>query len=170
MRLVKKKVQVARHYKVTDRTVRNWIKSGMPVRKDGTFDLDTIDQWHLERKGVLPPPSAGGELEQSQTKGKDFYDAENKRWQAKTRKLEYRKRRGELLEKERVVELFVARIQAVKQGLLSLERSLPPQLIACRDERAMAVVIRQAVRRLLEAYARPLPAKIVQQETESTEG
>jgi hypothetical protein len=52
----------------------------------------------------------------------------------------------------------VARILAVKQGLQSLARALPPLLIHCRAEREMEAIIARTVRDLLEGYATPLPA------------
>jgi hypothetical protein len=92
--------------------------------------------------------------------GKDFWDGQNKKFQAQRRELELRHRRGELVERKEVEQLFVARIMAVKQGLLILARALPPQLAACSSEREMEPIIHRAVRNLLEAFARPLPETI----------
>lgn len=39
------KSEVARHYGRTRRTIYDWIKKGMPIEEDGTFDLDKIDHW-----------------------------------------------------------------------------------------------------------------------------
>lgn len=96
---------------------------------------------------------------QDQESGSDRYwwDKESKKYQARLRELDYRKRLGELIERSRVEDEFVARVHAVKKALIALERALPPDLIACRTEREMSEVIRKAVRNVLENFARSLP-------------
>jgi hypothetical protein len=73
------------------------------------------------------------------------------------RELDYRKRQGELVERDQVEKEFVARILAFKNSLLALERSLPPDLIHCKSEGELAAVLQRAHRSLLKQYSRPLP-------------
>ena len=73
--------------------------------------------------------------------------------------MDLRQRRGELVERQEVEQLFISRIMAVKQGLLNLPRGLPPQLIHCKEEREMEGIIARVVRELLESFSRPLPEK-----------
>ena len=91
---------------------------------------------------------------------KDYWDMRGKKAQAQKRELDLRQRRGELVERREVEQLFIARIMAVKQGLLNLSRGLPPQLRQCRDEREMEGIIARAVRDLLESFSRPLPENL----------
>lgn len=165
--------ETAAHYGKSVRTLRRWSRAGMPVLPGNRYDLDQIDRWLERKKGAIrldeseSPAAEGGEQPGAGEpslpqpgQGKDHWDAKNKEWQAKQRELEYRKKQGELVQKEEVESLFVGRILAVKQGLLSLERALPPELISCKSEREMAAVIRRSVRGLLEEYSRPLPAHL----------
>ena len=164
--------QTAEYYGKSVRTLRRWSRAGMPILPGNRYDLDQIDFWLDTRKGVAPAQEQdskeaqgepGGAPPAPPASGKDHWEAQNKEWQARQRELDYRKRAGELVEKSEVEQLFVARIVAVKQGLLSLERSLPPELIGCKSEREMAAVIRRSVIALLEEYSRQLPAHIVGQ-------
>ncbi len=142
---------VASHVGKSRRTVFRWVKKGMPTLPDGRFDLDQIDLWLQKRNGIGEPA-----VQASTEDGKDFWDKENKKHQAKLRELEYRKRKRELIERRQIDDLLVGRVQAVKAGLLALERSLPPELIACKTEREMSSVIRRHVRGLLERYSKPI--------------
>jgi len=151
----------ATHYQKSDRTVRRWVKEGMPIEPGGRYDLDKIDAWLLRKRGgrklapIASDDSQGPAAEEDQDK--HYWDKENKRLQAAERELKLQVRQGQLIEKAEMGREFVARIHAVKQGLLSLARSLPPDLIHCQNERQMADVIERAVKALLNSYARPLP-------------
>jgi hypothetical protein len=92
--------------------------------------------------------------------GKDYEDARMKKARADLLEMDLRQRRGELVPLKEVEQMFVARIMAVKQGLLALSRALPPQLVICQTEREMEPVIHKAVYGLLEAFARPLPESL----------
>jgi hypothetical protein len=148
--------ELAAHFGKTKRTVHNWIRRGLPRRDDGTFDRQTVQNWLDGKQGVAPEPSPG-QNDTDRGGGKDWWDKENKKYQARMRELEYRRKAGEYVLWKKVEDEFVARILAVKHALLALERSLPPDLVACRTEREMAVIIRRVIYGILERFARPLP-------------
>lgn len=136
----------------------------MPRLSKRRFDRQQIQTW-LDRKDGQAPPAIvlmGDHFQPTLPvqSGKDFWDAQNKKFQAQRRELDLKKRRGELVERREVDQLFVARIMAVKQGLLILPRALPPQLATCSHEREMEPIIRRAVQDLLETFARPLPENL----------
>lgn len=161
--IVKGLAAVALHFNKSERQVRRWVKDGLPRLSGGRFDLLQVQAW-LDRRqggrGPVPPedPEAHGQL--PLIGDKDHWDKQGKKFQAQLRELEYRQKLGELIEVTTVRELLVARILAVKQGLLSLARALPPELASCHGEREMEAVIAREVRVLLEAYSRPLPAEL----------
>jgi hypothetical protein len=177
--------ELAERYGKSVRTVFRWKRKGMPTREDGRFDLSAVEAW-LERKAGVGEPDVGAAVEgggadraaggqrgavatRRDFDGKEFWDKEGKQWQAKLRELDFRKRVGELIEVRRVEDEFVARIQAAKLALLALERSLPPELIACRSEREMSSVIHRAVRDVLTGFSRPLPAEMHPNATEAAD-
>jgi len=111
----------------------------------------------ISRETTLPFSNDGSETVRDD---RDYWDKENKRLQVQQRKIDIQKKKKELIERKTVEDMFVARVSAVKQGLLSLSRALPPQLIVCRSEVEMSVVISKAVHDLLETYSRPLPSHL----------
>lgn len=157
--VVRGKAAVAEHFGVSVRQVRNWERAGMPGRVGRSYDLVKIQLWRDHKQG------RGGEGDPRQGflavgRGKDFQEERLKRAQADLKEMEVRRERGELVPLREVEQMFVARIMAVKQGLLSLSRALPPQLVVCQTEREMEPVITKAVYALLNAFARPLPESL----------
>lgn len=138
--------------------------------KEGVVDGPApIDGDGFRNDGNTIEPVRNGEGEEAQEislsetdseSDRYWWDKESKKYQARLRELDYRKRLGELIERVKVEDEFVARVHSVKKALIALERALPPELIACRTEREMSEVIRKAVRNVLENFARPLPKEI----------
>lgn len=150
---------VAEHFRKSVRQVRNWRREGMPVLSGDRYDLVQIESWRAQKKGGRGPAAPDGRQPALVREGdKDYQDMRAKRAMADLRELEYKLRRGEVVERKEVEQLFVSRIMAVKQGLLNLSRSLPPQLSHCQEEREMEILIARAVRELLDDFSRPLPA------------
>ena len=163
--IVKGKVAVADHFGVSERQVRRWGKDpDFPKLSGRRFDLLQIQAWRDRKDGqAAPRPAAPADPRQpllSAQSGKDFEDARMKRARANLLELDLKQRRGELVPLQEVEKMHEARIMAVKQGLLSLSRALPPQLVVCQTEREMEPVIAKAVRNLLESFARPLPENL----------
>ena len=130
--------------------------------RHGLYDLARVQKWWVQniREGNLDSSNVDDES------SKGYWDKESKKYQAGLRELELKKRRGELIEWSEVEDLFVARIGAVKAGLIAFERSMVPDLIMCRAERDMAIIIRKAVRTLLDGFARELPPAIMPKESQ----
>lgn len=157
--------RVRRHFGKSLRQVQRWARQGMPILSGGRYDLGQIEAWRRLKKGGRGPAAAGDPRGQGQPDlvaegDKDYWDMRQKRAQARQRELDLRRKQGELVERSEVEALFIARIMAVKQGLLNFSRGLPPQLIHCREEREMEVIIARAIRELLESFSRPLPETI----------
>jgi phage terminase Nu1 subunit (DNA packaging protein) len=157
--IVKGKAAVAEHFGVSVRQVRNWEMAGMPGRSGRDYDLVKIQLWRDQRPGVRgrapADPDAHGQLQLQPRK--ELEEERLLKNRADKLELENRRRRGELIERAEIEQLFITRIMALKQRLLSLPRELPPKLIVCRSEREQEAVIARAVRLLLEAFSRPLP-------------
>jgi len=157
--------KVARHFGKSLRQVQRWAKQGMPILSGGRYDLMQIETWRRLKKGGRGPaarvdPWGQGQPDLVAENDKDYWDMRGKKAQAQERELNLRRKRGELVARAEVEQLFIARIMAVKQGLLNLSRGLPPQLIHCKEEREMEGIIARAVRDLLESFSRPLPDNI----------
>ena len=159
------KRSVAAHFGKSERQVRRWCKDPSFPRLSGRrYDLLQVQTWLDRRDGQAPArPAGSGNPEQpflTVQSGKDYEDARLKKARAELLEMDLKVRRGELVPTQEVEQMFVARILAVKQGLLSLSRTLPPQLAALREEREIEAVIRRVVHHLLEDFSRPLPKSL----------
>jgi phage terminase Nu1 subunit (DNA packaging protein) len=155
---------VAEHFGVSDRTVRNWIKAGMPKLSRRRFDLLQIQAWLDRRQGLEPTagPRAPGDPRQPElpvSRGKDYQEERLKRAKADLVEMEVRRRRGELVEWVQVEEWNERKILEVKQRLLILIQALPPQLVNL-NEREMVPIITRAVLDVLRGFAQPMPESL----------
>lgn len=56
---------IAEAFHVTNRTVRNWVKSGCPINPDRSYSLFNVHEWLLDReRAKLTVIAEGGTLEQ----------------------------------------------------------------------------------------------------------
>jgi hypothetical protein len=113
----------------------------MPVLSNGRYDLGQITLWRSRKQGVA---------------GKDFWDMENKRLQAEKREIELQEMQGKLIKVVTLEALLAPRAMAYRQGIVALQRTLPPRLARCMSLREMEAVIAQAGRELLANVLRPL--------------
>ena len=70
----------------------------------------------------------------------------------KLKELTYLVETKNLIPRDEILSMFLARIQMVKQGLLSFCRILPPMLVG-KDAREMADILKMQTRQLLERYS-----------------
>lgn len=166
--VVKGQQAVADHFAVSDRTVRNWIKDGMPKRPGGRYDLPEIQRWLDAREG-LPfgrPPGSGQPDDPRQGtladgSGKSYQEERFKKFKANLAELEYRQRVGELIEVRELEALLTPRAMAYRQGLVAFEQLLSPKLAGAlglppESMRLMNVIIRQVTREVLAKVLRAL--------------
>jgi len=136
---------VAKAMGVTERTVRNWRKSGMPVRSDGRFDLGAIRTWRARGgKGL-----SGAHYRRE----RDKWEAKYREIKARLATLELKQRTGQLLPRERVEGKRVRQIQATKQALLAVPAAVAPQLVGLDPREIQALLrdrITDAISRLAE--------------------
>lgn len=94
-RVVKTPGELADYVGRTERTIGDWIRSGMPVLPgQAGFDLDAIDRWMEGRKKA---PKGKGK---DQDKDADYWQTEYRKNKAKLSEIELKLRRGDLLPKE----------------------------------------------------------------------
>jgi len=162
--IVKGTKAVATHFEVSRRTVQRWSGDpSFPKLPGRRFDLVQIQVWLDLRDGRPPaPPQRGTGLQQPDLtveRGKDFQDERLKRAKADLAEMAVRQRRGELVEWAKVEEFNERKILDVKQRLLILAQSLPPQLVNLH-EREMVPIITRAVLDVLKGFAQPMPESL----------
>lgn len=145
--------EVAAHFGRTKRSIVNWGKKGMPALPSGYYDLEAIAQWAF-REGLIPEipgassspdPEAGG-------LGKAHYEIELRRLQAELKRIELDKEMGKLIPLEEVEAGRVARVMAIKRGLLAVPRAMAPQLVGL-EAREIEALLQEKVRELIGRFA-----------------
>ena len=134
---------VAKTFGVSVRTIWNWIKEGMPTRKEGGYDLEEIYRWKLEKDG-----EAGDEGKQ-----KHHWETHYRQYKALLAEIDYRKALGELVTREEVEEGRVQRILTVKKALLGLPARLAPQVVNLEIKKAEEI-IKIRIEEIINDFAR----------------
>jgi len=132
---VDSQVKVARLFAVSERTVNYWIREGMPVNNDGTYNIAAIQEWRyawLNRK-------------KKKDSKKIDWDEELKRRRALKVELEIRAMRKELIPRREAEREILREFGAIKQRLLGL-----PRIIAVRIRGLTTRGAEHMIRRLME--------------------
>jgi len=139
--IVKTAEEVAKVMEVTYRTVQRWKREGMPVTKEGFYDLEEIKAWHLSTlaKG-------------KRAKGKDFWDEKISKFKAGLLELELLETSGMLLPKEEVERDRNDRIMAVKRTFLALPTRMAP-ILAMKEPREIEALLSEAVGEIIDEFA-----------------
>ena len=117
---------VAAFFKISARTVRYWIKDGMPITREGVYDLQKIQEWRLSNdKRENKKEDKNDETDKSAK----FYEQEYRKYKAELAKIEYEKKIGELLVRSDVEAASIQKILAVKTSLLAIPKQMTPQLV-----------------------------------------
>jgi len=133
--------EVAKVMEVTYRTVQRWKREGMPVTKEGFYDLEEIKAWHLSTlaKG-------------KRAKGKDFWDEKISKFKAGLLELELLETSGLLLPKEEVERDRINRIMTVKRTFLALPTRMAP-ILAMKEPREIEALLQEAVGEIIDEFA-----------------
>jgi phage terminase Nu1 subunit (DNA packaging protein) len=135
-------VQVGKTFGVSERTVYNWLRNGMPVTESGHYDIDAIYAWKIEREAD----------------GKDVglrqkWETHFRQYKALTAEIEYRRKLGELVTKDEMEQGRVQRILIIKRALLGLPARLAPQVVNLEIKKAEEI-IRIRIEEIIGDFAR----------------
>jgi len=134
--------EVAKIMEVNWRTVYRWKREGMPVTKDGYYDLEEIKRWHDGRSG-----DAEEEFE-----GKIYWETKLRKYKASLLELELKRVTGELLPRDEVEKGRIARIIAIKRSFLALPTRLAP-VLAMKEPREIEVELYEAISEIIDEFA-----------------
>lgn len=141
--IIKTQEDLAKALKTTTRTIRRYVRDGMPRTKLGYYDLAEIQKWCLEKnKGDSKPDK----------KNANEWDVEYRKTKALLADLQYREAIGELLPKEEVEKGRVARVLAIKRAFLALPRAVAPQLVGL-EPREIEAFLMERVRDMITRFA-----------------
>jgi len=141
--------RVALLFGVTDKTVRSWIRAGMPVIKAGgkgkgngaLVDLAIVIQWYLDENAL------------------DVARTRLATAQSERHELDNAKARGELAVVTDVVQFISDHNAAVRAKLLAVPSKLAPQLAGINEPNVIAAGIRAEIHATLAELAEWEPAE-----------
>jgi len=141
------KKQIAGLFRVHANTLDGWIKAGLPHRKEGReyrFDLSDVISWHHQ----FISASASGDLP-------SHAEARRRRehYQAELKRLQYETAEGLLLNKERLIQIWLVVIGAMRTRLLSVPSKLTPLLFGCHGKPEIFVCLKKAIDEALNELA-----------------
>ena len=139
--IVKTAEEVAKVMDVTYRTVQRWKREGMPVTKDGYYDLEEIKSWHLSKdeKG-------------KRAKGKDFWDEKISKYKAELLKIELQKATGEVILFADHLAIMKNTIRGIKMGFLWLPRYIAPKFYQ-QDPKVICEILDNELRNIIRQFA-----------------
>lgn len=138
--------QVAKVFRVTVRTVRYWVQSGMPVMKNGRYDLAEIVAWKFIRDQSL--------LTEGRKNGDDWVGL-YRECKAKIEEIKLWTIKGNVIPKQEVERGLVQVSIAIKRALLALPRSIAPRLVGL-EPREIEAVLRERVEEIINLFAKEL--------------
>jgi phage terminase Nu1 subunit (DNA packaging protein) len=113
--------QVAHVFGVSVRTVQNWVRDGMPVMKNGKYDIKEIQAWKFLRKpGAKSKKSAEAIAENWENKYREY--------KAKLAEIDLKKAMEEVIPRAAAEETLKSLVRAFKKKILGMPRQLAPQL------------------------------------------
>lgn len=138
--IVKTAVDVAKVMDVSERTVYRWRNDGMPVTKDGYYDLEKIRVWFEARE-------ASGN-----TEGKAFWEEKIRKYKATLLELELKKVTGELVSRDEVERGRIVRVIAIKRSFLALPTRLAP-VLSMKEPREIEAELYEAISEIIDEFA-----------------
>lgn len=145
--IVDSQEKVAKVFHVSTRQVRYWIKDGMPVLGDDTYDITAIQAWRILKK---EKKAAGGKAEP------EGWDSKFRKMKALLAEIEYKKQLGELVPRDEVMSGLIQRIIAVKTAFLSLPQTVAPQLIGL-EPRQIEIILTEHIGIIIKNFSEGVP-------------
>lgn len=125
--------KVAKAFGISDRTVRYWIKDGMPITNHGTFDLTEIQAWRFIRN--KKKQSAGGRKNNIEE-----WDVKYREYKARLAEIALKKEMELLIPRERVEKDLIRISLTIKRRLLMFPRTVAPQLTGLETRQIEAIL------------------------------
>jgi len=142
--IIKTQKEAAQYASVNTRTIRRWIKNGMPRTEQGFYIKGMLD-FYKKNEGTAPDEDR---LRQQKA------EASLKETKSQLAELELKFKQGEFLNRADYEKQQVAKVIAVKRALLGMGRKLAPRLAKLRNTRKVQAIINEEVRNIIERFAK----------------
>ena len=151
-KIVRTFTEVARHFNLTERTIYDWKRFGMPVREDGSFDLMAITRWRENRNQRKPA---------NRDKDSEYWQKEYRKNKAKLAELDLKVKQGNFVAKADVISALKEIQSYVKKHLLLIPRIAPERMIGL-DVQGQAVLLGEMIETILIGMTEGQSAKKIE--------
>jgi phage terminase Nu1 subunit (DNA packaging protein) len=147
--IVDSQEQVAKAFGVSLRTIAYWAKDGMPVTRDGRYDLKEIQAWRFILKHGDGDQSNG---KPGSKKALEEWEAKYREYKALREQMRYRQEIGELVERSLIEDGLIKISLAVKRAFLALPRNIATQLVGL-EPRQIEARLRERVQEIIKDFS-----------------
>jgi len=138
--------ELARLMYVTERTILRWKKKGMPLKKEGFYDLEAVEIWRKKMLGLMPTDVSDGEPYWREMIAKN---------KARLLELKFKKVQGKLISREEVELRERMRILEAKNVFFVLPRKIAPMLVM-KNQEEIEVILYKAIREIINDFGRDI--------------
>lgn len=141
--VVKTAQEAAKVLELSYRTLLRWKEEGMPLTKEGYYDLLKITEWQFKEREKRTEKQAG----------RDFWKQEMLKKQVAILEVRLKKESGELISRLEVERAQVHKVIALKRSFLSIPRRLAPILAGTNEPRETASILEDAINEIIDEFA-----------------
>jgi len=141
--IVKTQAAAGKYASVSARTIRRWVKNGMPRTTDGCYIKGMLDMFK-QHEGSQPTEHRQRTQEA---------EANVKELKGKLLEIELKIKQGQLIERDKIEGQIVRKVVAVKRALLGLGRKLAPELAKEKNPKKVQRIIDVRTRDIIEGFA-----------------
>jgi hypothetical protein len=129
-------ITAAKRLKIKRQKIQKWISDGL-LKKRSDSKICYEEVLRVYEQGQILDKNAGNGVY-------DIFDARRAKetWQARLLELDYKKREGELLEKEEVLIFYKHMVAVVKTKILAVADRVPPLIIGDENEKRVRKILR----------------------------
>jgi len=128
---------------VSERTLFRWKKEGMPVTKEGFYDLEEISEWYKTKVGLIPA---------DESEGKFYWQELILKCKARLLEIEVAKAQGELMPRKEVEQGWAMRVSAVRAEFTALPDRVAP-ILAMKEPREIKKLLLDAIIEITDEFA-----------------
>jgi len=141
--IVKTLEELAEVMNVSERTIFRWKKEGMPVTKEGFYDLEEISEWYKTKVGLIPA---------DESEGKFYWQELILKCKARLLEIEVAKAQGELMPRQEVEQGWAMRVAAVRAEFTALPDRVAP-ILAMKEPREIKKLLLDAIIEITDEFA-----------------
>lgn len=141
--IVKTLEELAEVMNVSERTIFRWKKEGMPVTKEGFYDLEEISEWYKTKVGLIPA---------DESEGKFYWQELILKCKARLLEIEVAKAQGELMPRQEVEQGWAMRVSAVRAEFTALPDRVAP-ILAMKEPREIKKLLLDAIVEITDEFA-----------------